>query len=81
MKANTVKNNVAEQEFNIIVSDVHIPRMVPIQTLSDEIGISYKTIWQWCKQNKIVYVKSGAKYLVNVDKFVEFLNTGEKEVS
>lgn len=79
MKANTVKNNVAEQEFNIIVSDVHIPRMVPIQTLSDEIGISYKTIWQWCKQNKIVYVKSGAKYLVNVDKFVEFLNTGEHD--
>ncbi len=72
-------NTLPEQEFNFIVPDVHIPRMVPIQTLSDEIGISYKTIWQWCKQNKIVYVKSGAKYLVNVDKFVEFLNTGEHE--
>jgi len=72
-------NTLPEQEFNFIVPDVRIPRMVPIQTLSDEIGISYKTIWQWCKQNKIVYVKSGAKYLVNVDKFVEFLNTGEHE--
>ena len=33
-----------------------------------------------CKQNKIVHIKSGNKFLVNVDKFVEYLNTGETEV-
>ena len=33
-----------------------------------------------CKQNKIVHIKSGNKFLVNVDKFIEFLNTGETEV-
>ena len=32
------------------------------------------------KQNKIVHIKSGNKFLVNVDKFIEFLNTGETEV-
>ena len=79
MKANTKTNTLPEQEFNFIVSDVRIPRMVPIQTLADESGISYKALWQMCKQNKIVYIKSGNKYLVNVDKFIEFLNTGEKE--
>lgn len=33
-----------------------------------------------CKQNKIVHIKSGNKFLVNVDKFVEYLNAGELEV-
>ena len=33
-----------------------------------------------CKQNKIVHIKSGNKFLVNVDKFIEYLNTGETEV-
>ena len=64
-------NTLPEQEFNFIVSDVRIPRMVPLQTLADESGISYKALWQMCKQNKIVH---------NVDKFIEFLNTGETEV-
>ena len=81
-KTNNTANNSTfpEQEFNFIVSDVRIPRMVPIQTLADESGISYKAIWQMCKQNKIVHIKSGNKFLVNVDKFVEYLNTGETEV-
>ena len=66
-------NTLPEQEFNFIVSDVRIPRMVPLQTLADESGISYKALWQMCKQNKIVHIKSG-------NKFIEFLNTGETEV-
>lgn len=73
-------NTLPEQEFNFIVSDVCIPRMVPLQTLADESGISYKALWLMCKQNKIVHIKSGNKFLVNVDKFIEFLNTGETEV-
>ena len=43
-------------------------------------SFSYKALWQMCKQNKIVHIKSGNKFLVNVDKFIEFLNTGETEV-
>ena len=73
-------NNLPEQEFNFIVSDVRIPRTVPLETLADESGISYKALWQMCKQNKIVHIKSGNKFLVNVDKFVEYLNAGELEV-
>ena len=38
-------NTLPEQEFNFIVSDVRIPRMVPLQTLADESGISYKALW------------------------------------
>ena len=81
-KKNNVNNTITlpEQEFNFIKSDVHIPRMVPLQTLADESGISYKALWLMCNQNKIVHIKSGNKFLVNVDKFVEYLNTGETDV-
>ncbi len=77
MKANT-KNEAIEATIDF--SGVKFPRMIPLQTLADESGISYKALWQLCKQNKIVYIKSGNKYLVNVDKFIEYLNTGETEV-
>lgn len=77
---NTTTNTLPEQGLNFIKSDVCIPRMVPIQTLADESGISYKALWQMCKQNKIVHIKSGNKFLINVDKFVEYLNAGELEV-
>lgn len=82
-KTNNKPNNSTfqEQELNFIVPDVRIPRMVPLQTLADESGISYKALWQMCKQNKIVHIKSGNKFLVNMDKFVEYLNTGETEIS
>ena len=56
-KAVIQKADLPEQEFNFIVSDVRIPRMVPLQTLADESGISYKALWQMCKQNKIVHIK------------------------
>ena len=56
-----------------------IPRMAPIQTVADECGFSYKTLWKMCKENRIVYVKAGNKYLINFDKFIEFLNTGVQE--
>ena len=46
----------------------------------EQLNFSYKALWQMCKQNKIVHIKSGNKFLVNVDKFVEYLNAGELEV-
>ena len=47
---------------------------------ADQFRFYTKALWQMCKQNKIVHIKSGNKFLVNVDKFIEFLNTGETEV-
>ena len=60
------------------VATIQFPVMLPIQAISDKSGIPYKTIWQWCKENKIVHRKTGNKYLINVDKFIEFLNTSEQ---
>lgn len=53
-----------------------IPRMGTIKQTAIETGLSYNYIRTLCLQNKIVYVKAGNKYLVNIDKFIEFLNKG-----
>ena len=37
-------------------------------------------IRQLVKENKIVFVQCGAKALVNVEKFIEYLNEGERGV-
>lgn len=72
-----IKNENTEATINI--TGLKIPRMAPIQTVADECGFSYKTIWKLCKENKIVYVKAGNKYLINFDKFIDFLNVGIQE--
>jgi len=58
---------------------VVIPRMKTIQQVACETGLAYGNIMNLCKQNKIVHIRTGAKYLVNFDKFIEYLNTGDKE--
>ena len=51
-----------------------IPHMVTIDEAAEVTGISAYTIRRLVKQNKIVYIKSGTKYLVNLDRFIEYLN-------
>lgn len=53
-----------------------IPKMRTIKQTAEETGLSYNYIRNLCLQNKIVYVRAGNKYLVNIDKLIEFLNTG-----
>lgn len=55
-----------------------IPEMVTIKKASERTGVSYDRIRKLCKQGRIVYIKTGAKYLVNFGKFVEYLNTGDQ---
>jgi hypothetical protein len=53
-----------------------IPKMRTIKETAIETGLAYNYIRNLCLQNKIVYVRAGNKYLVNVDKLIEFLNNG-----
>lgn len=55
-----------------------VPRMVGITEASKQTGLSYDFIRKLCLQDKIVYVRAGVKYLINLDKLLEFLNQGEK---
>ena len=55
-----------------------IPYMATIKECSQKTGMSYDHIRKLCLAGKIIYVKAGNKYLINMDRFIEFLNTGEK---
>lgn len=55
-----------------------VPRMMTIKQLSELTGISQFHIRRLIKSNRINYKQSGVKYLVNVDKFVEYLNGNAK---
>lgn len=54
-----------------------IPEMLKIAVASERTGVSYECIRNLCLEGKIVYIKSGTRYLINFGKFCEYLNTGE----
>ena len=54
------------------------PRMVTIKKLSEQTGISEFHIRRLIKSNRIKYIRTGTNYLVNFDKFVEYLNPYQK---
>lgn len=50
------------------------PRMRTVAEAAKEVGLSAYTVRRLVKENKIVYVRSGAKYLVNLDLLIAYLN-------
>lgn len=57
----------------------NIPEMVTVSRLSELSGFTEYSIRQLLKKNKIIHVKCGKKYLINLEKFKEFLANGENE--
>lgn len=55
-----------------------IPRMLKIDEVAAEFGLTRHFVRQLCLNDKIVYVKAGRKYLINAEKLAEYLNTGDK---
>ena len=53
------------------------PEMVTIKKCSARTGVSYDRIRKLCLMGRIVYIKAGNKYLINFQKFVEYLNNGD----
>lgn len=76
-KKNRDKDNF--QNFHVVTkkktSDV--PTMVTINELNEKTGISTFSIRQMVRNNRIVYVRVGKKVLINYEKFLQYLNTGE----
>ena len=61
------------------MTDIKIPTMLTIKETAQKTKISEFFIRQLAISGKIVCVKAGKKYLINLEKFVEFLNTGLTE--
>ena len=48
--------------------------MVTIKELALETGVSEHHIRKLCKTNQIQYIKTGVKYLINYERFIDYLN-------
>lgn len=54
-----------------------IPEMKSISEASKIVGLTKYHVRKLVLQNKIKYVRSGVKYLVNVDSLINYLNNGD----
>lgn len=54
-----------------------VPRMCSINAAAESSGLPDKFIRQLIREKKIPYVMSGTKYLVNLDRLIDYLNTGD----
>lgn len=53
--------------------------MVSINEASKYTGLSYHTIRKLCLENRIVYMRSGVKYYINLPKLIEYINNGDSK--
>lgn len=58
-----------------------IPTMLTIKETAQRTGMAEFFIRSLATNNQIVHVRCGRKYLINLEKFIEYLNTslGEDE--
>lgn len=57
---------------------IAIPTMVTPGKAAELTGLAADHIRGLCKMGKIVHVKAGSKFLINLELFVEYLNKGEQ---
>lgn len=54
-----------------------VPVMLTIKETSEKSGLPYSAIRKMCLCDEITYIKLGRKFLINWNKFLEYLNGGE----
>lgn len=55
-----------------------IPTMIGIKETAKRTGLAQHYIRQLCIEGKIIHVNCGKKYLINLEKFIEYLNQEQK---
>lgn len=60
------------------MNDLLIPTMITLRDAAKRTGLSYEYLRQLCLRNRIVHIRTGSKYLINLEKLIEFMN-GEKK--
>lgn len=52
-----------------------MPRMMTLREAATETGLTYSCLRRWIKSGEFTYyVMAGTKYLINLDRLIEFLN-------
>lgn len=57
-----------------------IPKMMSLTEAAEATGVSYYFLRKLCQEGRVVHIRSGRKYYINMDRLAEFLDTGEKNV-
>ena len=53
-----------------------MPRMLTLREAANETGLTYSCLRRWILSGEFSYfVRSGNRYLVNMDRLAEFLNS------
>lgn len=82
MKNNKTKRTdafeVMENKTVVTGTEKKLPVMKSIKDMVELTGLPYTFLRGLCIQNKIVYIKTGKKYLINYDRFIDYLNNGEQ---
>ncbi len=55
----------------------NMPVMVRIKQASEMSGITEYRLRQLCKEGKIVCMHCGNRFLINIDRLIDYLNTGD----
>ena len=51
-----------------------IPEMLTLDQTSKRSGFSYDALRKMCLNNEIVHIRVGKKFLINWNRFVDYLN-------
>lgn len=54
-----------------------IPVMLTVDKASEVSGLTKYRLRQLCKEKKIVCILCGNKYLINLDRLIDYLNRGD----
>lgn len=52
------------------------PTMLTLKQAATQTGLSESYLRRLCLEKKIVHVKAGVKYLINLERLIEYLNGG-----
>lgn len=61
-------------------TQLNMPHLETIKQTAKLTGLAVYHVRKLVQQRKVKYVRSGSKYLVNVDSLIEYLNNGETQV-
>ena len=76
INANKTKFEIIEHKTILKDAELkRVPKMKTIREMAELTGLSYAYLRSLCLQNKIIHIRTGKKYLINYDKFIDYLNT------
>ena len=56
--------------------ELKIPTMETLAEASKQTGLSYDYLRKLCLTGQITHIRAGKKYLINLEKLVDYLNGG-----